>query len=239
MSGGAQADRSADGEFDTFLVVDFGAQYAQLIARRVRECRVRSEIVPATISAAEVRRRAPNGIIFSGGPKSVYSEGAYRADPELLALGIPVLGICYGHQLMAVDLGGEVARAGSGEFGRTTVTAEGGGGLLFEGLAATQTAWMSHNDAVVAPPAGFRATAASPGSPVAAMEDRQRRLFGVQFHPEVAHTPAGTDVLKNFLYKACDCLPAWTPTGVIASSIDKIRAQVGDHRVVCGLSGGV
>ena len=230
---------TTDGAFDTVLVVDFGAQYAQLIARRVRECRVRSEIVPAKISADEVRRRAPKGIIFSGGPKSVYSEGAYRADPELLKLGIPVLGICYGHQLMAVDLGGEVARAGSGEFGRTTVTAAEGGGLLLDGLATTQTAWMSHNDAVVEPPAGFRATASSPGSPVAAMEDVERRLFGVQFHPEVAHTPAGTEVLKNFLYKACDCLPAWTPTGVIASSIDKIRTQVGDHRVVCGLSGGV
>ncbi|HWD09413.1 MAG TPA: glutamine-hydrolyzing GMP synthase [Actinomycetota bacterium] len=231
---------SPEGQFDTVLVVDFGAQYAQLIARRVRECRVRSEIVPATITPGEVQRRSPKGIIFSGGPKSVYSEGAYRADPALLALGIPVLGICYGHQLMAADLGGEVARVGSGEFGRTTVTAAGSGpGLLLDGLAATQTAWMSHNDAVVAAPQGFRATASSPGSPVAAMEDVERRLFGVQFHPEVAHTPAGTEVLKNFLYKACDCLPGWTPTGVIASSIDKIRAQVGDHRVVCGLSGGV
>jgi GMP synthase (glutamine-hydrolysing) len=227
-------------EFDTVLVVDFGAQYAQLIARRVRECRVRSEIVPATISAEEIRRRAPKGIILSGGPKSVYAPGAYRPDPGLYDLGIPVLGICYGHQLIAVALGGEVARADNGEFGRAAVTVgERGGGLLFEGLAATQTTWMSHNDAVAAAPAGFRATASSPASPVAAMEDPERRLYGVQFHPEVAHTPNGTEVLKNFLYKACDCLPAWTPTGVIASSIEKIRAQVGDHRVVCGLSGGV
>jgi GMP synthase (glutamine-hydrolysing) len=228
-----------EGAFDTVLVVDFGAQYAQLIARRVRECRVRSEIVPASISAEELAQRAPKGIILSGGPKSVYSPGAYRADPALFSLGIPVLGICYGHQLMALDLGGEVARAGSGEFGRTTVTAQGAGGLLLEGVPASQTAWMSHSDAVVAPPPGFAATAASPGAPVAAMEDRQRGLFGVQFHPEVAHTPHGTAVLKNFLYRACDCLPAWTPTGVIAASVDKIRAQVGDHRVVCGLSGGV
>ncbi|GAC1362518.1 MAG: glutamine-hydrolyzing GMP synthase [Actinomycetota bacterium] len=223
--------------FDTVLVVDFGAQYAQLIARRVRECRVRSEIVPASISPAEVRRRAPKGLILSGGPRSVYSEGAYRADPELFNLGIPVLGICYGHQLLAMTLGGEVARGSSGEFGRTSVTLD--GGLLFEGLAADQTAWMSHNDAVVVPPAGFRATAASPGATVAAMEDPERRLFGVQFHPEVAHTPNGTEVLKNFLFRACDCLPAWTATSVISSAIEAVRALVGEHRVVCGLSGGV
>src|SRR5439155_15979257 len=224
-------------EFDTVLVVDFGAQYAQLIARRVRECRVRSEIVPASISAEEVRRRAPKGVILSGGPRSVYEPGAYQADPGIFGLGISVLGICYGHQLMAKTLGGDVARAEAGEFGRTAVS--GGCGLLFEGLAAEQTAWMSHNDAVVAPPSGFRATAASPASPVAAMEDLERGLFGVQFHPEVAHTPNGLELMKNFLYRACDCLPAWTPTGVIESAIEAIQAVVGDHRVVCGLSGGV
>jgi len=230
-------DQGSSPGFDTVLVVDFGAQYAQLIARRVRECCVRSEIVPASISAAEVRRRAPKGIILSGGPRSVYEPGAYQADPEIFDLGIPVLGICYGHQLMAQTLGGEVARADSGEFGRTTVSA--GKGLLFEGLAAEQTAWMSHNDAVVRAPEGFRATATSPTSPVAAMEDLDRRLFSVQFHPEVAHTPHGLDLMKNFLYKGCDCLPAWTPTGVIVSAVEAIRARVGDHRVVCGLSGGV
>ena len=224
-------------EFDTVLVVDFGAQYAQLIARRVRECRVRSEIVPASISAGEVRHRAPKGIILSGGPSSVYAPGAPLADPALFELGIPVLGICYGHQLMARTLGGDVARAGSGEFGRTTVSE--GTGLLFEGLADVQTAWMSHNDAVVAAPPGFRATATTGASPVAAMQDVDRRLFGVQFHPEVAHTPNGLEMLKNFLYKGCDCLPAWTPTGVIESALEAIRAKVGDHRVVCGLSGGV
>jgi GMP synthase (glutamine-hydrolysing) len=224
-------------KFDTVLVVDFGAQYAQLIARRVRECRVRSEIVPASISAEEIRRRSPKGIILSGGPRSVYEPGAYQADPGIFGLGIPVLGICYGHQLMAKTLGGDVARAEAGEFGRTAVSE--GCGLLFEGLAAEQTAWMSHNDAVVAPPPGFRATAASPASPVAAMEDLDRGLFGVQFHPEVAHTPNGLELMKNFLYRACDCLPAWTPTGVIESAIEAIRAKVGDHRVVCGLSGGV
>ncbi|HEU5004438.1 MAG TPA: glutamine-hydrolyzing GMP synthase [Actinomycetota bacterium] len=223
--------------FDTVLVVDFGAQYAQLIARRVRECRVRSEIVPASISPAEVRRRAPKGLIFSGGPKSVYEPGAYQADPGLFDLGIPVLGICYGHQLMAATLGGEVARGQAGEYGRTSVSLT--GGLLFEGLAEAQTAWMSHNDGVVTPPEGFRATASSPGAAVAAMEDPARGLFGVQFHPEVAHTPNGTEVLKNFLYKACDCLPSWTATGVIEAQLEAVRARVGDHRVVCGLSGGV
>src|ERR1051326_842536 len=150
-------------EFDTVLVVDFGAQYAQLIARRVRECRVRSEIVPASIPATEIRRRAPKGIILSGGPRSVYEPGAYEADPGIFSLDIPVLGICYGHQLMARSLGGEVARAESGEFGRAEVS--GGRGLLFEGLAEQQVAWMSHNDAVVTPPPGFRATAATPASP--------------------------------------------------------------------------
>jgi len=223
--------------FDTVLVVDFGAQCAQLIARRVRECRVRSEIVPASISAEEVRRRAPKGIILSGGPRSVYEPGAYEADPAIFSLDIPVLGICYGHQLMARTLGGDVARAGSGEFGRTEVS--GGRGLLFEGLASHQVAWMSHNDAVVTPPSGFRATAATPASPVAAMEDPERGLYGVQFHPEVAHTPNGQELMKNFLYKACDCLPTWTPTSVIESAVEAIRSQVGSHRVVCGLSGGV
>src|SRR5207244_4416032 len=206
-----------------------GAQYAQLIARRVRECRVRSEIVPASISAEEIRRRSPKGIILSGGPRSVYEPGAHRSDSAIFDLGIPVLGICYGHQLMAKTLGGDVVRADAGEFGRTAVS--GAGGLLFEGLAAGQTAWLSHNDAVVAPPEGFRATATSPGSPVAAMEDLERGLFGVQFHPEVAHTPNGLELMKNFLYRACDCLPAWTPTGVIESAIEAIQAKVGDHRV--------
>jgi len=224
-------------EFDTVLVVDFGAQYAQLIARRVRECRVRSEIVPASIPATEIRRRAPKGIILSGGPRSVYEPGAYEADPGIFSLDIPVLGICYGHQLMARSLGGEVARAESGEFGRAEVS--GGRGLLFEGLAEQQVAWMSHNDAVVTPPPGFRATAATPASPVAAMEDPERGLYGVQFHPEVAHTPNGLEVMKNFLYKACDCLPTWTPTSVIESAVESVRAQVGSHRVVAGLSGGV
>src|SRR5205085_2503265 len=188
--------------FDTVLVVDFGAQYAQLIARRVRECRVRSEIVPASISAEEVRRRSPKGIILSGGPRSVYEPGAHRADPGIFGLGIPVLGICYGHQLMAKTLGGDVARAGTGEFGRTAVS--GGCGLLFEGLAATQTAWMSHNDAVVAPPEGFRATATSPASPVAAMEDPERGLLRAGEAEQVVDTFGGHLSMNLVHIKAAD-----------------------------------
>ena len=226
---------------DAVVVLDFGAQYAQLIARRVRECHVYSEILPHDASAEEIRRRNPKGLILSGGPKSVHEPGAPDADPALFELGIPVLGICYGHQLMARTLGGEVARRpGRGEFGRTELTSSAsGGGLLFEELALEQTVWMSHNDAVVRAPAGFRSTAATPGAPVAAMEDPERGLFGVQFHPEVVHTPLGMGLMKNFLSKACGCRPSWTATGVIEAAIEQVRAQVGGTRVVCGLSGGV
>jgi GMP synthase (glutamine-hydrolysing) len=229
--------KGSSAEFDSILVLDFGAQYAQLIARRVRECHVYSEIVPHDISPAEIRTRRPKGIILSGGPKSVHQPGAPVADPEIFSLGIPALGICYGHQLMALDLGGQVEKGAAGEFGRTSLEAQ--GGLLFEGLPLEQTVWMSHNDAVVEAPEGFRELAATSASPVAAMEDPERGLYSVQFHPEVAHTQYGTDVMKNFLFKACDCLPAWTATGVIESTVESIRAQLGESRVVCGLSGGV
>jgi GMP synthase (glutamine-hydrolysing) len=222
---------------DAVVVLDFGAQYAQLIARRVRECHVYSEILPHDASAEEIRRRNPKGLILSGGPKSVHEPGAPDADPALFDLGVPVLGICYGHQLMAKTLGGEVAKAGAGEFGRTELSST--GGLLFEDLALEQTVWMSHNDAVTRVPDGFRDTAATRGSPVAAMENLERGLFGVQFHPEVVHTPLGLGLMKNFLSKACGCRPLWTATGVIEASIEEVRAQVGDARVVCGLSGGV
>ena len=222
---------------DRVLVLDFGAQYAQLIARRVRECHVYSEIVPHDVSVEELKAMRPRGIILSGGPKSVYEPGAPVSDPNLFDLGVPVLGICYGHQLMATSLAGKVQKGISGEFGRTDLIAT--GGLLFEDLPFEQTVWMSHNDAVVEPPDGFKSVASTPASPVAAMEDVERGLFGVQFHPEVAHTPLGLDVMKNFLYRACDCLPSWTAAGVIETSIEKIRATVGDSRVVCALSGGV
>ncbi|MGI8773732.1 MAG: glutamine-hydrolyzing GMP synthase [Actinomycetota bacterium] len=221
------------------LVIDYGAQYAQLIARRVRECHVYSEIVPHELSAAEIAARKPAALILSGGPKSVHQPGAPTIDPKVFDLGVPVLGICYGQQLMATTLGGEVARTGVGEFGKADLTVDAPGSLLFRELPQEQTVWMSHNDAVVKAPPGFSATASTPSCPVAAFEDRQRALFGVQFHPEVLHSERGTEVLKHFLYEGADLLPSWTMTSVIESSLEEIRAQVGDEGVVCGLSGGV
>jgi GMP synthase (glutamine-hydrolysing) len=225
-------------EHPPVLVVDFGAQYAQLIARRVRECHVYSEIVPHDLPVEEIRAKAPAGIVLSGGPKSVHQPGAPTADPKLFELGVPVLGICYGQQLMAQTLGGEVANTGIAEFGKTDLEVS-EAGVLFSELPTEQTVWMSHNDSVVTPPQGFHPTASTPSSPVAAFEDRQRGFYGVQFHPEVAHTPWGQDLLKNFLYDACDLLPSWTMTSIIDSAVEQIRAQVGTERVVCGLSGGV
>jgi GMP synthase (glutamine-hydrolysing) len=220
------------------LVVDFGAQYAQLIARRVRECRVYSEIVPHTASAAELAARDPVGIILSGGPASIYEPGAPAVDPQLFELGVPVLGICYGMQAMAAALGGEVSNTGVGEFGKTPVTLE-PGSVLFGDLPSGQTAWMSHRDSVVRPPAGFAVTASSPSAPVAAIEHRERGLYAVQFHPEVAHTPRGTDMLGHFVLDACQAPPTWTALQFIEEQVDLIRAQVGDERVICALSGGV
>ena len=232
------AGHASSGDFDKVLVVDFGAQYAQLIARRVREAHVYSEIVPRYISADAVRGLAPAGIILSGGPASVYAEDAYEIDPAILDLGIPVLGICYGHQVLAHALGGKVAHNEVAEYGRTALEV-GESGLLFHELPASQTVWMSHRDAVVEPPRGFRVTAATPDSPVAAMEDPVRRLFGVQFHPEVGHTERGQEVLKHFLYEACDARPTWTHVGIIEQAVEEIRTAVGDGKVICGLSGGV
>ncbi len=220
------------------LVIDLGGQYSQLIARRVREARVFSELVSHAVTPDEVRARNPYALILSGGPASVYADGAPRIDPALYELGIPTLGICYGMQLMAQDLGGRVDRTGVSEFGKTSLVAEADGALL-AGLPAEQTVWMSHRDSVVAPPAGSRIVAGSPSTPVAAFEDPARRLYGVQFHPEVVHTPFGQDVLKNFLYGIADAPPAWTPAAVIEEQVERIRAQVGSDRVLCGLSGGV
>jgi GMP synthase (glutamine-hydrolysing) len=219
------------------LVLDLGGQYAQLIARRVREARVYSELVPHTLPAEEVRRRNPLALILSGGPASVYAEGAPQVDEELFALGVPTLGICYGAQLMALRLGGEVRRTNVSEFGKTDL--EGGSGALFTGLPEAQTVWMSHRDTVTAPPEGATVTGTSSSTPVAAFEDPARRLYGVQFHPEVRHTPYGQDVLKNFLYEIAGAPPAWTPTAVIGEQVERIRAQIGSERVICGLSGGV
>ena len=219
------------------LVVDLGGQYAQLIARRVRECRVYSELVGHGVTAAQVRARNPHALILSGGPASVYAEGAPHVDPEVFELGIPTLGICYGAQLLALELGGTVERTGASEFGKTDLTAV--ESELFAGLPDEETVWMSHRDTVTAPPSGARVVATSRSTPVAAFEDPKRLLYGVQFHPEVVHTPHGTELLKNFLYNVAGAPPAWTPAAVIEEQVERIRAAVGRERVLCALSGGV
>jgi len=220
------------------LVVDLGAQYAQLIARRVRECHVYSEIVPHGLSASEVAARRPAGIVLSGGPASVYEEGAPDVDPGLFELGVPVLGICYGHQLMARALGGEVAATGQREYGRTELRVDEPGVLLAD-LGPVEQVWMSHGDAVTAAPEGFRVTSRTEAIPIASMEDPERGLFAVQFHPEVAHTLKGTAVMKRFLYEGCGLLPEWTPANVIERAVAAVREQVGEAEVLCALSGGV
>jgi GMP synthase (glutamine-hydrolysing) len=250
---------SSDG-FDTVLVVDFGAQYAQLIARRVRECHVYSEIVPHTMPVSEMLAKKPKAIILSGGPASVYAEGAPpvpEGPPDLFGAGVPVLGICYGFQLMVTGLGGTVRRTSAAEYGATTLDAlapadaageaneanEAGGnggdhdGLL-AGLPVRQRVWMSHGDTCVAAPPGFAVTARTAATPVAAIEDPRRKLYGVQFHPEVMHTDHGTAILQAFL-DAAGCQPSWTTSGIIDEQVERIREQVGDSIAVCGLSGGV
>jgi GMP synthase (glutamine-hydrolysing) len=231
-------------EHDTVLVVDFGAQYAQLIARRVREARVYSEIVPRTMPLDELLAKRPKGIIFSGGPASVHVDDAPSIDPAIYHAGVPVLGICYGAQLIAQQLGGTVERTGGGEYGRTVISDVRVSSALFRGLHQEERVWMSHGDAITTVPDGFTITASSPGAPVAALEDRERALYGVQFHPEVVHTERGQDVLRSFLFDVCDARPTWTNTNIIEQAVTEIRAQV-DHdsgkreRVICGLSGGV
>jgi GMP synthase (glutamine-hydrolysing) len=220
------------------LVVDFGAQYAQLIARRVREAHVYSEIVQSTITAEEVRRKAPAAIILSGGPKSVYEVPAPSLDAAIYELGIPILGICYGAQLMALQLGGEVANTGIGEYGRTTMTRQGPSVLMPE-WPPSLTCWMSHGDAIATAPQGFVVTGSSPEGPVAVMEDVERRMHAVQFHPEVAHTERGQELLSNFLHHVAGIPPTWTNTSIIEDQVAAIRAQVGDEKVLCALSGGV
>jgi GMP synthase (glutamine-hydrolysing) len=236
------ADESAPVEVpravDEVVVLDYGGQYSQLIARRVRECGVFSELLPHHVGVEEVAQRKPKGLILSGGPASVYANGAPTLDPRLLELGIPVLGICYGMQLVALKLGGRVEGAEVGEFGRSKLTVHDHGQLL-AGLPAEQSCWMSHRDTVFAPPPGFRALASSTESPVAAFESQERGIYGIQFHPEVVHTPYGQDVLKRFLSDVCGCDMAWTPASIVEDQIARIRAQVGDAKVICGLSGGV
>jgi GMP synthase (glutamine-hydrolysing) len=220
------------------LVVDLGAQYAQLIARRVREAHVYSEIVSHDLSASELAGRRPVGIILSGGPASVYEDGAPQIDPGILGLGVPVLGICYGHQLMARSLGGEVAATGQREYGRTTLHTR-TPSVVLRDLPATDSVWMSHGDAVTRTPEGFRVTASTDQIPVAAMEDPERGLFSVQFHPEVSHTANGQAVMKRFLFDGCGLLPDWTPTNIIDDAVARIREAIGSAPVYCALSGGV
>jgi GMP synthase (glutamine-hydrolysing) len=232
----ADADR---GSADTVLVVDFGAQYAQLIARRIREARVYSEVVPHTMPVDEILARSPQALVLSGGPSSVYADDAPRVDPALFTAGVPTFGICYGFQAMADALGGEVAHTGTAEFGGAALEVVSPDSTLFHGLPATQAVWMSHADSVVAAPPGFAVIARTGHTPVAAFEDTARRLAGVQFHPEVLHTEHGQAVLEHFLYEIAGCQPTWTMAGVIERQVAAIRAQVGDRHAICGLSGGV
>ncbi len=230
----------ADGGFPDgpILVVDFGAQYAQLIARRVREAHVYSEIVSHTSTAAELLAHRPAGIILSGGPKSVNETPAPSIDPAIYATGVPILGICYGAQLLAQQLGGTVDRTGRGEYGRTPLT-QSGSSPIFVDWPSQSEVWMSHGDAITEVPEGFVATASCPDAPVAAFHDPERALYGVQFHPEVVHTERGRDLLERFLYDVCHCPPSWTHSSIIESQVEAVRAQVGSSPVLCALSGGV
>jgi GMP synthase (glutamine-hydrolysing) len=225
--------------YEEVLVLDFGGQYSQLIARRIRESGVYAELLPHDTGLDQIRERRPRALVLSGGPASVYAEDAPELRRELLELGIPVLGICYGMQAMVRTLGGRVEAAEAGEFGRTDLALTGDGGRLLAGLPPQQQCWMSHRDSVFEPPAGFEALAASPGSPVAACEDTGRGLYGIQFHPEVVHTPYGTQVLDRFLREIAGCREHWSPASVITEQVERIRASVGDAGVICGLSGGV
>ena len=228
-------------EQPTILVVDFGAQYAQLIARRVREAQVYSEIVPHSISAQQVRDAKPIGIILSGGPASVHVEGAPLLDPAIYDLGVPILGICYGAQLIAQQLGGTVSRGGRGEYGRTTLTRTSGvtSSVLPASLGAQGFVWMSHFDAVSVLPSGFVATASTPDAPMAVIENDGRRIWGVQYHPEVVHSECGQDLLERFIHELVGAPRSWTMSSIVDEQVAAIRAQVGHQRAICGLSGGV
>jgi GMP synthase (glutamine-hydrolysing) len=220
------------------IVLDYGGQYSQLIARRVRDCGVFSELLPSHTPLQEIEKRKPRGIILSGGPASVYAEGAPRLERGLLELGVPVMGICYGMQLLVHELGGRVVQAEVGEFGRSDLRVI-EPGVLLKGMPREQTCWMSHRDTVIEPPPGFTALASSSSSPVAAVEDAERGIYGIQFHPEVVHTPYGQEILTRFLTEVCGCELTWSAAGIVEDQIERIRRQVGDGRVICGLSGGV
>ncbi len=231
-------EAEAPAALDEVLVLDFGGQYSQLIARRVRECGVFAELLPHDVPVEEIDRRRPKGLLLSGGPASVYAEGAPALRKELLELGIPVLGICYGMQAMVLSLGGKVKGAEVGEFGRSHLTVNKHGRLLRD-VPAEQSCWMSHRDTVFEAPPGFDALASSTESPVAAIENAERGLYGIQFHPEVVHTPYGSKILETFLRDVCGCDMSWSAASVAEEQIARIRAQVGDAKVICGLSGGV
>ncbi|MFN8077791.1 MAG: glutamine-hydrolyzing GMP synthase [Kineosporiaceae bacterium] len=233
------AEVQAERSHRPVLVVDFGAQYAQLIARRVREANVFSEIVPSTMPVEQILARDPAAVILSGGPSSVYAEGAPQVDRALFEAGVPVLGICYGFQAMALALGGEVARTGLREYGGTTVQASAEGSTLLHGQPAEQSVWMSHGDAVHAAPEGFSVVAQTAGAPVAAFENPDKALFGLQWHPEVKHSTFGQQVLTNFLTRGAGITPDWTTGNVVEEQVARIKAQIGEGRVICGLSGGV
>ncbi|WP_112262286.1 glutamine-hydrolyzing GMP synthase [Lentzea terrae] len=221
------------------LVVDFGAQYAQLIARRVREAQVYSEVVPHTASVSEILDKNPLAIVLSGGPSSVYEEGAPQVDPKLFETGVPVFGICYGFQAMARALGGAVEQTGTREYGRTELGVTGAGGSLHEELPGNHPVWMSHGDAVTKAPEGFTVTATSEGAPVAAFEDTERRFAGVQYHPEVHHSPHGQEVLRRFLHEIAGIRPQWTTSSIVDEQVARIREQIGEGKAICALSGGV
>ena len=219
------------------LVVDFGAQYAQLIARRVREARVYSEVIPHTATVDEIKAKDPAAIVLSGGPASVYADGAPQLDPALFDLDVPVFGICYGFQAMAQALGGTVAHTGTSEYGRTDLKVS--GGELHSDLPESQPVWMSHGDAVTVAPEGFTVVATSPGAPVAAFENRARKLAGVQYHPEVMHSPHGQQVLSRFLHEFAGIGATWTAANIADALVEQVRQQIGDGHAICGLSGGV
>src|SRR5881296_1107994 len=229
---------AANSTHSRIFILDFGSQYTQVIARRIRECQVYSEIVRFDTPAAEIAAAKPNGIILSGGPASVYDKGAPQIDPEIFSLGIPVLGICYGLMLMAHHLGGQVVFTGRREYGAGMLHIK-NGSQLFDGLGNQLDVWNSHGDEVTALPEGFRAAGRTESSDFAAVEDRQRKLYGLQFHPEVAHTPRGKEILQNFVYHICHCAMDWTMGSFIEEACARIRKQVGDQKVVLGLSGGV
>jgi GMP synthase (glutamine-hydrolysing) len=236
--GAAQSGDRAPTATDTVVVIDYGGQYSQLIARRVRECGVFSELLPHHVPLADIAARRPRGIILSGGPASVYAPDAPHLELGLLELGVPVLGICYGMQLLVHELGGRVEQAEVGEFGRSDLFVD-EPGVLLRDTPREQTCWMSHRDTVFAPPPGFTALAHTSTSPVVAVESVERGLFGIQFHPEVVHTPYGQAILERFLVEVCECPPTWSAASIVEEQVARIRAQVGEGRVICGLSGGV